>query len=640
MSQYDPGVVRSKPPISNNNNNNTYNNNNNNDYNDYGQELSNVETVILTVVPNERQEIGQIACIFLASDGSEKESFSFNFDTNNSFESQAVYICDRLDNLQWFTTDERDIMQIIDNSFSKTQNQKSPQPLRTIDATQYFNNYKIDENKFNSVSGATNARIRCSNIYSTLISISISNSLSTLSTNALQTQPMDDYTSNQQQQDVSPINNQSQWGNNNDTTNYNTNPNDQVLQKNDDYPINNITNDNDNNQQQEINYNNTQFTNTQTDNVVPQIEETQPIDNNNNTNNNNNGDNTNDVINNVTNDDEPQQYNEQINGGHYEQDVTQQPQEEIIQNEQQQQQDDTDIKQQAQPQYEEPPVVQSQVVDNNNNINDESQTQSQQSQLSQKENIENNVTSGPTSENNLNIEASSTPTDQSQQQEQQQQYQQQQVSSQSALSSKSSWASKFKTKTSSPKRRSLKTIDHVSENIYKGGGKGKFSSTKTVDGIRNSINTAIKQNKDSVYKANVIWVSYNGHQKPFIPRGIRPISWNTTTKKGDLSFYAIQHKSKSQNQQKFYLKNVLEVRANPWRIPNQELERLKNKYQSTNNFNNQGGYQGNYNQGGGYQTNYGQNRGNNQSRRGQNRQNNYNQGGSNNNSPQNQTGKQ
>ena len=160
MSQYDPGV-RSKPPLSSQQQtyNNNNNNNNNNDYNNnYGQESSNVETVILNVLPNERNEIGQIACIFLSNDGSEKESFSFNFDINNPFENQADYICDRLDNLQWFITDQYDILQILDKSFT-SQNKKSPQPLRTINATQYFNNYKIDENKFNSVSGATNARI-------------------------------------------------------------------------------------------------------------------------------------------------------------------------------------------------------------------------------------------------------------------------------------------------------------------------------------------------------------------------------------------------------------------------------------------------------------------------------------------------
>merc|ERR1712154_451435 len=85
-------------------------------------------------------------------------------------------------------------------------------------------------------------------------------------------------------------------------------------------------------------------------------------------------------------------------------------------------------------------------------------------------------------------------------------------------------------------------------------------------------------------------VSYNGHQKPFIPRAIRPISWDNRSNKN--MFFAIQHKSKSQNQQRFFLKYVVEVRDKQWRISNNELTELKKR-------NNEEQYDDNNNYGGG-----------------------------------------
>eukprot|EP01083_Nonionella_stella_P081761 225417_1 len=105
----------------------------------------------------------------------------------------------------------------------------------------------------------------------------------------------------------------------------------------------------------------------------------------------------------------------------------------------------------------------------------------------------------------------------------------------------------------------------------RGGG---YAATKSLDGIRNSVDSAIK-------KKDIIWVSYNGHQKPFIPRAIRPMKWDMKQNSKESSFFAIQHKSKSQTKQRFYLKNVLEVRDKQWRISNVELDQLKKRNASS-----------------------------------------------------------
>lgn len=145
MSQFDPGR---KPPISQSTN----------VYNDYNISRQNdLETIILTVIPNDSNCVDQIACIILSSDGTEKESFSFK-NMNQVFDNQADYLHDRLNDAQWFITEEYDIQQILDNSY-KTISKFAPRPSKIINATQYFNDYKINENKFNSVFAAKNARI-------------------------------------------------------------------------------------------------------------------------------------------------------------------------------------------------------------------------------------------------------------------------------------------------------------------------------------------------------------------------------------------------------------------------------------------------------------------------------------------------
>ena len=104
MSHYDP--TGRKPPISSTSitqqqPQQTYNN----DYN-LSSSCSNVETIILTVIPDSLNQVDQIACIILSSDGTERESFSFKFDMNHPFDQQADYLKDRLNNAQWFATDQ------------------------------------------------------------------------------------------------------------------------------------------------------------------------------------------------------------------------------------------------------------------------------------------------------------------------------------------------------------------------------------------------------------------------------------------------------------------------------------------------------------------------------------------------------
>merc|ERR1719410_2342104 len=140
-----------------------------------------------------------------------------------------------------------------------------------------------------------------------------------------------------------------------------------------------------------------------------------------------------------------------------------------------------------------------------------------------------------------------------------------------------SWAAFLrtgKTQTVSPKRRSLRTVDHVSDKFAtKGGGKGgKGIQSKNPDAMKRIITEAMK-NK------SVIWLSYNGHQKPFIPRAVKAIKWENNNNK--TTFYAVQHRSKSQNQQRFFLKYVMQVRDAQWRIGDRELEQLKKRHQNS-----------------------------------------------------------
>merc|ERR550525_903564 len=67
----------------------------------------------------------------------------------------------------------------------------------------------------------------------------------------------------------------------------------------------------------------------------------------------------------------------------------------------------------------------------------------------------------------------------------------------------------------SPSRRQLRTLDRVSG----ARGKGKQGAAKTQLAMRDMIGQAIR-NKGT------LWVSYNGHQKPFLPRCIEPKKWD------------------------------------------------------------------------------------------------------------------
>merc|ERR1712157_74885 len=120
----------------------------------------------------------------------------------------------------------------------------------------------------------------------------------------------------------------------------------------------------------------------------------------------------------------------------------------------------------------------------------------------------------------------------------------------------------------SPKRRTLGVRDRISDNLgSKGKGQGSVQS-KSGPVIRRIIDDAIK-------KKSIIWISYNGHQKPFIPRAVKAVGWDKQSNK--TTFFAVQHRSKSQNQQRFFLKHVVEVRDKQWRISNVELEALRKR---------------------------------------------------------------
>jgi len=165
-----------------------------------------------------------------------------------------------------------------------------------------------------------------------------------------------------------------------------------------------------------------------------------------------------------------------------------------------------------------------------------------------------------------------------------------------------SWAAKMMGTAgkSSPPRNSLLKITASNRNVL--GGKGQILKTKSKAGINVSIQAAIQQKR-------TIWVSYNGHMKPFIPRCILPKKWDNRGRNDpkEAAFLAVQFKSKSGNQQRFFLRNVLEVRGQTWRIPDAELRRLRKQYGTGgDNNNNSGRGSGGYG-GGGYGGNQGQN---------------------------------
>merc|ERR1711971_540307 len=137
-----------------------------------------------------------------------------------------------------------------------------------------------------------------------------------------------------------------------------------------------------------------------------------------------------------------------------------------------------------------------------------------------------------------------------------------------------SWAAFAKTskaQTISPKRRSMQ-VRSVLSDTPKGSRGGKAILAKSQEAVKRVITEAMK-NK------SVIWLSYNGHQKPFIPRCVKVIKWENNNNKP--TFYAIQHRSKSGNQQRFFLKYVMQVRNEQWRISDRELSELKKRNVNT-----------------------------------------------------------
>jgi len=152
----------------------------------------------------------------------------------------------------------------------------------------------------------------------------------------------------------------------------------------------------------------------------------------------------------------------------------------------------------------------------------------------------------------------------------------------------------------SPKRQpQLIARDRLNANVLPRKGQAKSSKDKNY--IKAWVSAAMRERR-------TIWISYNGHQKPFIPRCIEPKKWDqrgNTQNSREASFFAVQYKSKSRNQQRFFLRNVLEVRSQTWRIPEAELRKLRKMYPNSQSQNQGGG--GGY--GGGGYGNQGQNSG-------------------------------
>merc|ERR1719295_1184350 len=138
------------------------------------------------------------------------------------------------------------------------------------------------------------------------------------------------------------------------------------------------------------------------------------------------------------------------------------------------------------------------------------------------------------------------------------------------LTAKSSWGAK----SASPNRTTRMHVrDHLTTNILRNSGGSKDNTmriARSAHSIRTTLDAAIRDKNPNT----LIWVSYNGHQKPFIPRAIHPTKW---AREKD-SFLAIQHKSRSNTEQRFFLQHVIEVRNKQWRIPGSQLSQLKQKY--------------------------------------------------------------
>eukprot|EP01084_Bolivina_argentea_P295535 508826_1 len=519
MSFFDTGVGR-KPPLPSSQlpQPTSYGDyNNNNEYltgNPLGSLPPTNEVVIVHLIPNNNNTVAQIACIILSNDLQERESFSFNYTAHESFAPHADYIYSSLNNRIWIVTDEYPVPQLLDHSF-KALNKTPPQAQRLINATEIFNNYKVFKSQ--SMTASCNARFGCHDTYATLQRIALNNLLSPTSNVPTQTiQSMErshEYAPSNEAQDAPLTDNNPS----NEWVRSATSTNNDILNE---IIANEMNRDNNNEQY----HDNTQF-NMNQDTREALEEQVAQV-----------------VMDDAPTNDAPQAQAQDTPSNAYD-DVN-----------------STDNK--SLNGFHDDPQHQADPMDNDPQEQD-AQEQVQEEDYLQE--IDEQVTSQTEEEQRSvhsshghGVSMSSSPASQ----------QEAQKAIQQAPQAAGSWANlaKFKTKTSSsPKRRALGVV------YQRGGG---YAATKSLDGIRNSIDAAIK-------KKDIIWVSYNGHQKPFIPRAIRPMKWDMKQNSKESSFFAIQHKSKSQTKQRFYLKNVLEVRDKQWRISNVELDQLKKRNASS-----------------------------------------------------------
>lgn len=135
-----------------------------------------------------------------------------------------------------------------------------------------------------------------------------------------------------------------------------------------------------------------------------------------------------------------------------------------------------------------------------------------------------------------------------------------------------SWAAQAKKRNVSPAVRHGFQVRHCSQfgqiiaNDQRPRG---FPPAKSQSSIRKHI-------EDVIESQGILFVSYNGHKQPFQPRAIHPIRWAfDANQKIANSFYAIQHRSKSKNQQRFFLRYLFEVRSRMWKISDKELQEMQ-----------------------------------------------------------------
>mmetsp|Transcript_28279 Transcript_28279/g.46479 ORF Transcript_28279/g.46479 Transcript_28279/m.46479 type:complete len:586 (-) Transcript_28279:70-1827(-) len=532
MSLYDNGgVSRSKPPRST-----------------QMQQPPPSSTVIVSIVPNEQNTLREIACIVLSADYLEKESFSFTFRASHEcFRERSQFVFNALHNAQWVVTEQYDVVQVVHNAFQAV-SQASPQPLHLLSATQYFQYYQRDYHQRHALC----ARAECGNLYDTIISIALSNAFNTTPT-IVTTKKMDMVAQNTFA---------SSYGS---AVSY---PDETVsISVSTDYA--NINNNN--------------------SNVADKSRATYhapPI---------NSG-----ASQAVQTTATAASFHDGVSASHYNgfhddhalssaADAMLPSSPPLPQQARPRPRSQLQPQPQLQPQQVEETVVkeeQAQVAEDEQRRaharDDELDLELNVAHEEEEEEAEQNALVMPSSvpqdgneqSSSMHMETASTPSDQCMDVPQASASSASSSSSGavvSALSTRSSWAAKFATTQSSPKRALVAV--NMSEAAYR-GQKGKFAAAKSTEAIRARIN-------DAISKKRLIWVCYNGHQKPFLPRGIQPIQWDTRNKQNGVSFFAIQHRSIKQNQQRFYLKNVLEVRDQQWKLSNAQLDALKKRYQGS-----------------------------------------------------------